>query len=93
MFPILSGIINLLAFIFGHEKNFFCFKYQFLIIKVKNLLIKEIFPIIPKIPSQAFITFKCWVGRTTIMGKVSEANSAVFAPTVVIARSHFFSTS
>jgi len=53
----------------------------------------EIFPITPKIPSHAFIIFKCWVGRTTNIGRLIAANSAVFAPTVVIARSHSFNIS
>ena len=54
---------------------------------------KEILPIKPKIQSQAFIIFKCWVGRTTNIGRLIAANSAVFAPTVVIARSHSFNIS
>ena len=53
----------------------------------------EIFPTTPKIPSQAFIIFKCWVGRTTNIGRLIAAYSAVFAPTVVIARSHSFNIS
>ena len=53
----------------------------------------EIFPITPKMPSQAFIIFKCWVGKTTIIGRAIADNSAVFAPTVVIARSHCFNIS
>ena len=34
----------------------------------------EIFPITPKIPSQAFIIFKCCVGKTTNIGKAIAAN-------------------
>jgi len=50
-------------------------------------------PINPKVGSHAFIIFKCWVGRTTNIGRLIAANSAVFAPTVVIARSHSFNIS